>query len=75
MLHRGDLVLVQKTGVNAWDKLMGRWEEVSHEVKNKLWDEIPVYVVESIKGGKKPTLHRNLLLPLLERGSVTLIAL
>ena len=64
MLHPGDLVLVRKTGVHAWDKLTDRWEEVPHEVKKKLCDDIPVYVVQSIKGGRKRTLHRNLLLPI-----------
>ena len=64
VLHPGDVVLVRKTGINVWDKLADRWEEPPYTVLKKLCDDIPVYVVQPLQGGRKRTLHRNLLLPI-----------
>jgi transposase InsO family protein len=64
ILHPGDVVLVRKTALNVWDKLADRWEESSYKVLKKLCDDLPVYVVQPEQGGRKRTLHRNLLLPI-----------
>ena len=64
VLHPGDVVLVRKTGLNVWDKLADRWEEPPYTVIKRLSEDIPVYVVQPASGGRKRTLHRNLLLPI-----------
>jgi transposase InsO family protein len=64
VLHPGDIVLVRKTGIHEYDKLADRWEESSYTVVDRLPDNLPVYVVRPVNGGRKRTLHRNLLLPI-----------
>ena len=60
-----DRVLVKKVAFGEGKhKLADRWEEEVYKVVAKPNGDIPVFVVEGEKGGRKRTLHRNLLLPL-----------
>ena len=36
MLHPGEIVLVRKIYVHAWDKLTDKWEKVPHEDSRSL---------------------------------------
>ena len=45
-------------------KIQNRLEDDEYVVVSQPNSDIPVYIVQSISGGKQKTLHRNLLLPL-----------
>lgn len=62
-LQKGDLVLVRKKAVHWCDKLADKWEQDIYEVLSKPYRDLPVYEVRSREGGRKRTLHRNMLLP------------
>ena len=64
-LQVGDLVLVRNKHVHRCDKLADYWEPDVYKVLAKPYPQLPVYVVKPQKGGRKRTLHRNLLVPYL----------
>jgi hypothetical protein len=63
-LHIGDTVLVRNKHVHFLDKLADLWEEEPHTVLQKPYADLPVYTVRAKSGGRKRTLHRNMLMPI-----------
>ena len=63
-LEVGDVVLVKIVAHKTKHKIQNKWEELEYVVVEQPDVSIPVYVVQPITGGKKRTLHRNLLYPL-----------
>ena len=64
-LEIDDRVLVKKLAFGEGKhKLSDRWEEEVYRVIKRPNEDIPVFVLEGEKSGRKRTLHRNLLLPL-----------
>ena len=64
LLHVGDTVLVRNKHVHFLDKLADLWEEEPYSVLEKPYADLPLYVVRRKSGGRKRTLHRNLLMPI-----------
>jgi hypothetical protein len=64
LIELGDRVLVKNVGFQGPHKLVARWEAQPYQVVGKPQADSPVYVVQPIAGGRKRTLHRNMLLPL-----------
>ena len=63
----GDNVLVRKLAFNGKHKLEDKWEPDIYKITAKDNPDIPVYqVIKSDGSGKKRTLHRNHLMPLLQ---------
>ena len=62
LLHVGDTVLVRNKHVHFLDKLADLWEEEPYTVLKKPYDSLPLYIVRPISGGRKRTLHRNMLM-------------
>ena len=63
LIEVGEQVLVRNVGFQGPHKLATRWEVQPYQVVGKHADG-PVYVVQPVAGGRKRTLHRNMLLPL-----------
>ena len=60
-----DRVLVKKVAFGEGKhKLADHWDEEVYKVVSRPNADIPVFVVEGEKSGKRRTLHKNLLLPL-----------
>ncbi|XP_033729924.1 uncharacterized protein LOC117319196 [Pecten maximus] len=60
----GDRVLVKTVAFEGKHKLADKWEEEIYVVLDQPNPDMPVYVVQKEDcGGRKRTLHRNLLLP------------
>ncbi|KAK3773152.1 hypothetical protein RRG08_013739 [Elysia crispata] len=59
----GDKVLVRNCSFEGPHKLQDKWSEDIFVVKEQPDSRTPVFVVEPVNGGRKRTLHRNLLLP------------
>jgi transposase InsO family protein len=66
-LEVGDLVLVRNKHVHFMDKLADKWEAETYQVLGKPYDDIPLYTVQPVNGGRKRKLHRNMLLPIQTR--------
>ncbi|XP_071112959.1 uncharacterized protein [Haliotis cracherodii] len=65
VLDVGDRVLVKVVAFDGRHKLADKWEDDIYIVTSQPNPSIPVYVVEKENGGgRKKTLHRNLLLPI-----------
>ena len=63
----GDNVLVKKLSFSGKHKLEDKWEPHIYSITGKEHPNVPVYqVVKSDGSGKKRTLHRNHLMPLLQ---------
>ena len=59
----GDKVLVRNCSFEGPHKLQDKWSDDIFVVKEQPDSRTPVFVVEPVNGGRKGTLHRNLLLP------------
>ncbi|KAK3755336.1 hypothetical protein RRG08_026066 [Elysia crispata] len=59
----GDKVLVRNCSFEGPHKLQDKWSDDIFVVKEQPDSRTPVFVVEPVNGGRKRTLHRNLLLP------------
>ena len=59
----GDRVLVRNCSFESPHKLQDKWSDDIFVVKEQPDSGTPVFVVEPVNGGRKRTLHRNLLLP------------
>ena len=59
----GDKVLVRNCSFESPHKLQDKWSGDIFVVKEQPDSRTPVFVVEPVNGGRKRTLHRNLLLP------------
>ena len=64
LLQVGDTVLVRNKHVHFLDKLADLWEEEPHIVLQKPYEDLPLCIVRAKSGGRKRTLHRNLLMPI-----------
>lgn len=62
-LQVGDVVLVRQKGLHFMDKLADRWEADLYRVLEIPYPDLPLYVVRAESGGRKRTLHRNMLMP------------
>ena len=62
-LQVGDTVLVRNKGIHFMDKLADRWEAELYSVLEIPYPDLPLYVVKAQSGGRKRTLHRNMLMP------------
>ena len=60
----GHLVLVRKTAWKGKHKIQDMWQGDEYQVIGQPNPGIPVYMVDSVAGGRSRVLHRNLLLPL-----------
>ena len=67
----GDTVLVRNKAVHFMDKLADRWELDPYIVIEKPYPDLPLFIVKKKKGGRKRTLHRNMLYPINERDDTT----
>ena len=59
----GDKVLVRNCSFEGPHKLQDKWSDDIFVVKEQPDSRMPVFVVEPVNGGRKRTLHRNLLFP------------
>ena len=62
-LKVGDKVLVRNCSFDGPHKLHDKWSADIYVVVEQPDSRTPVFVVEPVNGGRKRTLHRNLLLP------------
>ena len=63
-MEPGDIVLVRKMTHTGKHKIQNRWEDDEYVDVSQPNSDIPMYIVQTISGGKQKTLSRNLLLPL-----------
>ena len=62
--YPGDRVLVRNSEKGGPGKIRSYWEDKVYKVLSRLHETGPVYTIEPEKGGgRKRTVHRNLLLP------------
>ena len=62
-LEPGDRVLVKEVAFDGPHKLADKWSKEIYTVVQQPKQDIPVFRVKPIDGGRERTLHRNLLLP------------
>jgi transposase InsO family protein len=62
VFQQGDLVLMRNVNLTGKIKIADRWEDTPYRVIRRLGDDSPVYMIKTA-GGKKRTVHRNLLKP------------
>ena len=66
-LEPGDLVLVRQKSFLGKHKIQDRWENEPYTVLEKVRPDAPIFRVARDGEAKSQTLHRNMLLPLLQR--------